>query len=1159
MSLKSDTVWETESESTFASNAPSSVTSSVPYAESESESDITSILSSDVGTPIETRMKRTTDLLKTESSATFVADCIRKKSNWSKVGKEHNLVEDADKNDASVLLSDIPSHSPKLDLLLKKIDSLDLADLSEHGTTFKHLIFTDLKSNGYGVKILASALVAKGMHMGYDAERTVGKGKKKFHKIQMKTDGELRKTKGSNFYLLSSVSVFDQSISVATKKEILSRFNERPANVYGDNTRFIVMDSGYKEGIDLFDIKYVHIFEPSSTIADQKQVIGRGTRTCGQKGLKFHPTKGWPLHVFIYDMIIPPKVFGNHESTFELYMKAMNWDMRLYNFAGELERATILGAVDHDLNENIHSFSTEMDGGAKLKFVIRDNDTPLLVTTQRPTHAQYKKKIMDQFGHSTYKWDKAKMENLCDTGAPAPSAGTPPSPRSVDGGGIPSSMGVYGGNLPEGQGVYGGGIPSSMGVYGGAAPVLMNYTPTQNFIKDYFSPTCLVKGMLLWHSTGSGKTCSAIATASNEFEKRGYTILWVTRTTLKNDIWKNMFDQVCSEVIRMRIQKDGLAIPSEQPKRMKLLSNSWRIRPMSYKQFSNLVSKKNQYYDNLVKINGSVDPLRKTLLIIDEAHKLYGGGDLSSIERPDMQALQNSLLNSYAVSGKDSVRLLLMTATPITTNPMEMIQLINLCKPLNEQIPPVYDDFSAKYLEEETGKFSAAGLTKYLDDIAGYVSYLNREKDARQFSQPVIHQLKAPIVDMKDVDSFDKRFTKELAKSGILELKQKIEDKNNELMGDLKDLDVNKFKALQKECVSYPEMGKDCKKVAKKNMRELVKESKAEVLKMRDEIKGIREDIAGKKLFKTKRIAEISDKITKDPEAFAKFKEGAYYNIQTKCMRKTNKNESFDELLNTHPLTQPYLDELKDHDDKIAYMENMLTVQVNAYKNKIDELKAMLKTDLRDIERSVVKMVIKDTQKTANKTKRTNLKQFEEEVTRIHGEKKVLHKMIRKQTRRVRDELKEQLKDEKQEKKEMDKAERQLKKVLRKQDDYEDEIKHDMLKGLVSKYKDKMKEDMKVVAIEAQAKATRKAQKKQDAENKKATRKALKAQEQAEKKEKKRAEQADKKDKKALEKAEKKEKKALDQAEKKEKKALDRATKKAQKDANKKTRKNTKE
>ena len=58
---------------------------------------------------------------------------------------------------------------------------------------------------------------------------------------------------------------------------------------------------------------------------------------------------------------------------------------------------------------------------------------------------------------------------------------------------------------------------------------LLTYTPTQAFIKDYFTPQAHTKGMLLWHSTGSGKTCSAVATATNEFEKQDYTILWVTR------------------------------------------------------------------------------------------------------------------------------------------------------------------------------------------------------------------------------------------------------------------------------------------------------------------------------------------------------------------------------------------------------------------------------------------------------------------------------------------------------------------------------------------------------------------------------------------------------------------------------------------------------
>ena len=93
------------------------------------------------------------------------------------------------------------------------------------------------------------------------------------------------------------------------KKEILVKFNQRPENIHGELARIIVMDSGFKEGIDLFDVKYIHIFEPSVNNADEKQVIGRGTRTCGQKGLDFHPRKGWPLQVFIYDLEFPKKYF----------------------------------------------------------------------------------------------------------------------------------------------------------------------------------------------------------------------------------------------------------------------------------------------------------------------------------------------------------------------------------------------------------------------------------------------------------------------------------------------------------------------------------------------------------------------------------------------------------------------------------------------------------------------------------------------------------------------------------------------------------------------------------------------------------------------------------------------------------------------------------
>jgi RNA polymerase sigma-54 factor len=61
-----------------------------------------------------------------------------------------------------------------------------------------------------------------------------------------------------------------------------------------------------------------------------------------------------------------------------------------------------------------------------------------------------------------------------------------------------------------------------------------------------------------------------------------------------------MFEQVCSISIREKIEA-GEKIPDIQKERMRLLSKAWAIRPMSYKQFSNLVSAKNSMYAALVK------------------------------------------------------------------------------------------------------------------------------------------------------------------------------------------------------------------------------------------------------------------------------------------------------------------------------------------------------------------------------------------------------------------------------------------------------------------------------------------------------------------------------------------------------------------------------
>ena len=1084
--------------------------------------------------------------------------CLRKKSNWSKTKNEYKF--DNEEFDTKKLRTDIHSHSPKLESLLKRIEDIDKRDMEKDGRKYKHFIFSDIKSGVYGAKLIAGALMAKGMHLGYYAEpNTNPKSKKTYEKIVLDEDETLLKTKFKNFYLLSSVSVYDQPISVTMKKSILKKFNQRPDNVYGELARIIVMDSGYKEGIDLFDIKYVHIFEPQTTMADQKQVIGRGTRTCGQKGLQFHPTKGWPLYVYIYDVAIPDalqsQMLGS-PTLFDLYMKAMNIDFRLFNFQHDLERNTVYGSVDYELNRAIHNFAIEPDeddvmfGGAHRKFVY-DKKMPKLVLGPENPHIDFiVRPPMEQhmsFDENRefvrryfkdFEWKDVKMENNC--------------------------------------------VEKKVG---GAE--LLNYTPTQGFVQSYFTPQNPSKGMLLWHSVGTGKTCSAIAAASSSFESDGYTILWVTRTTLKNDIWKNMFDQVCNENIRAQIE-NGVKIPDEQPKRMRLLSKSWSIRPMSYKQFSNLVSKQNSFYEALVKKNGEADPLRKTLLIIDEAHKLYGGEDLSSIERPDMKALMAALQNSYLVSGADSVRLLLMTATPITGNPMELIKLLNLTKPMADHMPEEFADFSDKYLNEE-GRFTVAGERRYLDDIAGHVSYLNREKDARQFSQPIVKFVNSPLVDdVKEVAKLDKKLFREQVLGDLADLQKQVEDQNKEIDDELKGANALRFGFLKEKCADLDGKAKKaCEKVVRAHIKDIVAEVKDVVKAIKENIKTLKDAVREKKSFRKEMLEAM--KLDNSPETAEKLddlKQSMYYAISHQCGKKINDTNQLQEAVKKLPQVQEVDAELEILDKHIEAKKQELEITINAHKNRLKYIRELMKSDITQEERNLLRTVIREETKKGNATIKQNEKSVNAYEKAVNIDKRAFTKTRKAVIRKIKKQINRTVKEQKKEAKEVEKAEKAEEKLRQKQGVYLQELKSDYLKGLVEKHKPIIEKEldgmahhfadleaekeakMQAKAEKAQQKATRKQQKALEADHKKTMKQQKDLAKEAEKREKeaqKNAEKAAKEAEKRHKEAEKLEKEAHKHAEKeqkeraKEQERLAKEQEKRQKEATKEAEKRAKE
>ena len=699
------------------------------------------------------------------------AKCIRNTSTWSHIEKNHKFDTPGFKK--TEVIDNLNAYSPRMFKLMENIQELDKQDLQENGKLFKHVIYSDVQGI-YGSKMVASVLLANDYKMCYNKNL------------------KLLSNNKNSFALLTSSVIYGKPFPATLKKNILSVFNERPGNIYGEKIRFIIIDSGYKEGIDLFDVKYFHILEPLITTGEETQVLGRGLRFCGQAGLPFVPNIGWKLNVFKYNM-----KYTNDMDSFQLYLKHSNIDLSHINLTADLENLLRISAVDKHLIKNLHippktrfdklfsddSNKTEITVNVYGK--LYHNDDPikcklkchgplqathngLLLLAAINTNYTYYNIMKDTYPKNTLCNKLSKDDLLCKNVNELwmkPVQFLIKNAKSLTTK-IDMLVSEKKINLKNYNDVmefinlyYNIELLNTTKNNLKPPSIFYNYldlqlyikinfkkliwaktkienlcikneeadiklTPTKTFIKTYFTPNNINKGILLNHSVGTGKTCAAIST-SVSFAKQNYTILWVTRHTLKQDVWKNMFDKVCNSI---------LGDVKDKKEKLKIIKQNW-FPIISYKQFTNLIAKKNQYYKDLVKINGSEDPFKNTLIIIDEAHKLFTK-DLKSMEKPDVIKLKQALHNSYELSKNNSCKVVLLSATPITEDVMSLNKMLNLILPINSQLPENYEVFKDKYCDIN-GLITTEGAISYINNISGIVSYLNRSGDIRQFAYPV--------------------------------------------------------------------------------------------------------------------------------------------------------------------------------------------------------------------------------------------------------------------------------------------------------------------------------------------------------------------------------------------------------------------------------------
>jgi histone H1/5 len=376
------------------------------------------------------------------------------------------------------------------------------------------------------------------------------------------------------------------------------------------------------------------------------------------------------------------------------------------------------------------------------------------------------------------------------------------------------------------------------------------------------------------------------------------------------------------------------------------------------------------------------------------------------------------------------------------------------------------------------------------------------------------------IENNEDIDKFDKRYVRKYLDSDIGELKKKIEEKTIELDGETNEIDSHSFDNLYDKCDGLIEKQKPkCEKVVRSHIKKLVNEAKQEVATIKEYIKELREQMKNKNLLKKTSMEEIDENTENYAQEYEKFKNSLYYNIKYSCGKTIKSNSKLREEIKEHPNVIKYDKKLLQLNNNITELQSSLKNTMENYKNRVKQIRLLLKMDLNPLEKSVVRMTIKDEQKTVRNLIKIKEKENNEAIDQIKISIKKTEKRREKRYKNVRKTIRKMIDNDKREQRETRKTEMKLRKSLRKAGEYNEEFKDETIRNLVNKYSEVIDEDLKQLDKDEVEKEELKERKKQEKQEKQAAMEVKKAEKEAEKIERKTLKLREREEKRATKKA----------------------------------------
>lgn len=307
--------------------------------------------------------------------------------------------------------------------------------------------------------------------------------------------------------------------------------------------------------------------------------------------------------------------------------------------------------------------------------------------------------------------------------------------------------------------------------------VTREFNQSQEFLRRWFSPALKefgIHGVLVNTSTGSGKTCAAVAAATTSFirtEKDGPgfdVVWWISRPDggVKNTRNKELLQKTCSVITQQWI-KAGHKLPRNllnqsyeaTAEGKQFLQNKgdyadasgwgWMNETASFKQFLHYtrgVAEWTKKVHSVAKQWGGEfpndDPLYRTLIVMDEAHNAVldrgHNASIHDIKIEEFYEIQAALQRSQKLSGENGCMTLMLSATPGKGGIVNGFRLLNCLRAQND-FPNTPEQLAVLTSRNPDGLLSERQLRQFAELAKGFVVYTDASFDPGRMPVVRVH------------------------------------------------------------------------------------------------------------------------------------------------------------------------------------------------------------------------------------------------------------------------------------------------------------------------------------------------------------------------------------------------------------------------------------